>query len=119
MHRKSQELFQWASMKRDKSLLRQQERLWSVSEEWYPNFQNIVSSSGSPRKRNIRFDWLLFLYPFLRKEDDHLAKAKYTKGKDGYFATKVWDGTHRNEKKQGAENRHTLFRLCKNAEKRL
>lgn len=28
------------------------------------------------------------------KEDDTMAKAKYTKGKDGYYATRLWDGTY-------------------------
>ena len=28
-----------------------------------------------------------------------MATAKYTKGKDGYFSTKVWDGTYANGKK--------------------
>lgn len=28
-----------------------------------------------------------------------MAKAKYTKGSDGYFVTRVWDGTYRNGKK--------------------
>lgn len=34
------------------------------------------------------------MYPFLRKDDDTMAKAKYVRQKDGYFQTKVWDGTY-------------------------
>ena len=36
--------------------------------------KNIVSSSGQPCKRNKSSRWLLFLYSFLRKEDDHVGR---------------------------------------------
>lgn len=35
---------------------------------------------------------VIFIHFF--KEGDNVAKAKYTKGKDGYFSTKAWDGTY-------------------------
>jgi len=34
-----------------------------------------------------------------------MAKAKYTKGKDGYFQTKIWDGTYNSN---GTKHRVTL-----------
>lgn len=41
----------------------------------------------------MAIDHLLFLYLFL-KEDDTMAKTKYTRDGQGYFQTKVWDGTY-------------------------
>ena len=35
-----------------------------------------------------------------------MAKAKYTRGADGYFCTKVWDGTYNSV--TGKKNRKTL-----------
>lgn len=61
MYRKSQE-----------PPLRQQERLWNISEDIHQFNKNIVSSSEQLRKRT-KVRWLLFLYPFLhtiQKEGD-------------------------------------------------
>ena len=35
-----------------------------------------------------------FLCLFLGKDDTYMAKAKYSRQKNGYFQTKVWDGTY-------------------------
>ena len=39
------------------------------------------------------------------KEDGTMATAKYTKGKDGFFQAKVWDGTYTDK---GVKHRVTL-----------
>lgn len=51
--------------------------------------KHIVSSSEAEDKRTS----VLFMQ-ILHKENDFMAKAKYTKGSDGYFQAKVWDGTY-------------------------
>ncbi len=37
---------------------------------------------------------MLFCILFTPISVDTMAKAKYTRGKDGYFQAKVWDGTY-------------------------
>ena len=39
----------------------------------------------------------LFCTYFYHKEDDIMAKAKYTKQKNGYFQTRVWDGGYNDD----------------------
>lgn len=66
--------------------------------------KNIVSSSGSLRKRNTRSSLAVIFIPNF-KEDDHMASAKYTKGADGYYQARVWDGTY---DEKGRKHRKTI-----------
>jgi len=52
----------------------------------------------------VKFSLAVIFIPIF-KEDDAMATAKYTKGKDGYYQAKVWDGTYT---EAGVKHRVTL-----------
>lgn len=64
------------------------------------NPKNIVSSLEHPGKGCI-----FNVQNKNRKDDYFMAKAKYSRGADGYFRTKIWDGTYNPD---GSKHRKTL-----------
>ena len=75
----------------------------NISVDDTPNSDtNIVSSPVTVCKRQA-----VFFIPIFERKGDTMAKAKYTKGADGYFSTKIWDGTYTKDGKKHLKNLRT------------
>ena len=71
----------------------------------------ILPFSGTGVKTNIRFPMPVIFAPFFQKmEVQNMAKAKYTRQKNGYFQARVWDGTY-----QGTQKHYITIRSKKSS----
>ena len=68
------------------------------SEEYNSTFKRYCIIFGQPTQAEQTFR-LAVIFILIFKEDGHMSKAKYIKNAQGYFETKVWNGTYRNGKK--------------------